>query len=63
MFYSRLSRRRAEVRLAILLLWASGIACSKPDSEGAPEPAGGAITLWTDSTELFMIELPPIGDP
>lgn len=21
---------------------------------GAPEPAGGAITLWTDSTELFM---------
>ena len=29
--------------------------CSKSsDSEPAPEPAGGAITLWTDSTELFM---------
>lgn len=24
------------------------------ESEGAAEPAGGAITLWTDSTELFM---------
>lgn len=32
-------------------------ACSGPDSDTATEadePAGGVITLWTDSTELFM---------
>jgi len=36
-------------------------ACSRSDpadgagtATDAPEPAGGAITLWTDSTELFM---------
>jgi cobalt-zinc-cadmium efflux system membrane fusion protein len=54
MSYSRLSPRHAEVRLAVLVLSAFGLACSKPDNEGASEPAGGAITLWTDSTELFM---------
>src|SRR5215203_810250 len=31
------------------------VACSgSKDSSSASEPAGGAITLWTDSTELFM---------
>ena len=34
-------------------------ACARGDAEdqaggGSGEPAGGAITLWTDSTELFM---------
>src|SRR5687767_13668043 len=42
-------------RTGALLLGLLGVACSKSDdaSESA-EPAGGAITLWTDSTELFM---------
>jgi membrane fusion protein, heavy metal efflux system len=32
------------------------VACGKRDAAdaAAAEPAGGAITLWTDSTELFM---------
>lgn len=30
------------------------IACSRGGDEAKSEPAGGAITLWTDSTELFM---------
>lgn len=42
--------------------FASGIAtvlalagCSKATTDAPPaEPAGGAITIWTDSTELFM---------
>jgi membrane fusion protein, heavy metal efflux system len=38
---------------AILAL--SILACSKKDSSAEKaEPAGGAITVWTDSTELFM---------
>jgi membrane fusion protein, heavy metal efflux system len=46
------------------LLTLAPAACSKKDGAGATgaagaaaaggEPAGGAITLWTDSTELFM---------
>jgi cobalt-zinc-cadmium efflux system membrane fusion protein len=41
----------------IALLFAAG--CRSGTAEGAPakadaEPAGGAITQWTDSTELFM---------
>jgi cobalt-zinc-cadmium efflux system membrane fusion protein len=38
---------------AISLVWA----CTRggsADGTTAPEPAGGAITLWTDSVELFM---------
>ena len=33
------------------------IACSKgsgTSDPATPAPAGGAVTLWTDSTELFM---------
>jgi membrane fusion protein, heavy metal efflux system len=32
------------------------VACGEAESEGtaAAAPAGGAVTLWTDSTELFM---------
>jgi len=38
-----------------LLLGLLAVACSNEDSGSEPaEPAGGAITLWTDSTELFM---------
>ena len=44
--------------LLSLLVTLSVVACGKGgtdnDKEGAAEPAGGAITLWTDSTELFM---------
>ena len=39
--------------LALTLAALVVAACSK-DTEVAAEPAGGAITLWTDSTELFM---------
>lgn len=55
--------RRALVTLAALL-YASG-ACATGDATDAAaaadaaEPAGGAITLWSDSTELFM-EHPPL---
>src|SRR5688500_14098345 len=38
-----------------LLLGLLAVACSNEDSGSEPaEPAGGVITLWTDSTELFM---------
>jgi membrane fusion protein, heavy metal efflux system len=45
--------------LIVTLLVVLGGACSKPSAAAgeptvAAEPAGGAITLWTDSTELFM---------
>jgi membrane fusion protein, heavy metal efflux system len=51
------SGRRALVTLTALL-FSSG-ACTRGDATdaaatGTAEPAGGAITLWTDSTELFM---------
>lgn len=47
------------VRALPSLLLVVALACND-DASGttadgtAPEPAGGAITLWTDSTELFM---------
>lgn len=38
-----------------LVLAATLAACARTNDEAAvSEPAGGAITLWTDSTELFM---------
>ena len=52
-------QRRLAVAIAVALLGA-GTACRSNDAESVPEedapagPAGGAITLWTDSTELFM---------
>lgn len=54
---------RARVHALGLLLLVSAVACGKSPAgtagsdsaaASAPEPAGGAITLWTDSTELFM---------
>lgn len=44
--------------LSALTLLATLTACSA-DEEPGPGPAGGAITRWTDSTELFM-EHPPL---
>lgn len=49
--------RWAHVALAGVLLALAG--CSRGDANdaeasSAAEPAGGAITIWTDSTELFM---------
>ena len=38
--------------VAIMAVLASCSAGEKTSTE--PEPAGGAVTLWTDSTELFM---------
>lgn len=43
----------------ILIVWLLIAACDGENKDGnsdgeAPEAAGGAITLWTDSTELFM---------
>jgi RND family efflux transporter MFP subunit len=44
--------------LTPLLLGVGLLACGEPENSAAEapaaEPAGGAITLWTDSTELFM---------
>jgi ABC-type glycerol-3-phosphate transport system substrate-binding protein len=44
------------VLMALLLVSTacSGNGSSTADSATIAEPAGGAITLWTDSTELFM---------
>ncbi|MGZ8470071.1 MAG: efflux RND transporter periplasmic adaptor subunit [Gemmatirosa sp.] len=56
--YSTTPPRRAHVALAVVLLALA--ACSRGDAKdaaetsAAAEPAGGAITRWTDSTELFM---------
>jgi membrane fusion protein, heavy metal efflux system len=45
-----LSVRSLTVATAMLMA-----ACSRPGKpDAASEPAGGAITIWTDSTELFM---------
>jgi RND family efflux transporter MFP subunit len=46
---------RAIHRSIRLVLVALALGCGRAgDGAGEPEPAGGAITLWTDSTELFM---------
>src|SRR5687767_16029060 len=43
------------LRLTAAVFAAVAIACSRGNDGGREaEPAGGAITLWTDSTELFM---------
>ncbi len=47
----------AVVVVAAVTLLGFGTACRTGDAETASEddaPAGGSITLWTDSTELFM---------
>lgn len=42
-------------RLGLFALVCALTACGGENEDaGAGEPAGGAITLWTDSTELFM---------
>jgi RND family efflux transporter MFP subunit len=38
----------------LLAALAAFIGCGDKQSDEAAEPAGGAITIWTDSTELFM---------
>lgn len=40
--------------LAVSLLGACAQGGEQGDPPGGSEPAGGAVTLWTDSTELFM---------
>ena len=47
---------RATVLVALALLAACGDRGSADGetTQGPAEPAGGAITIWTDSTELFM---------
>ena len=53
-------RRRAAPMRLVALLVAIGACASDTDRAGdstgaeGSEPAGGAVTLWTDSTELFM---------
>jgi cobalt-zinc-cadmium efflux system membrane fusion protein len=54
--HTKLRRFRA---LTLACTTATGVAagCAEnqaPEADGTGEPAGGAITLWTDSTELFM---------
>ena len=52
----QMTRNGMPVTLILTALFVTGaIACSKAGDEATgSEPAGGAITLWTDSTELFM---------
>jgi membrane fusion protein, heavy metal efflux system len=50
-------RMTRAARLAVMASITSSaiVACNRDGAEDVPlEPAGGAITLWTDSTELFM---------
>lgn len=62
LLHSRSARPTMSAVAALLLLLLSATACTRSGSPsangtsaaGAAEPAGGAITLWTDSTELFM---------
>jgi len=58
---ARTQFHRHHVVAALMVLATLALcACQRGDAAGAPEaaaeaePAGGAITLWTDSTELFM---------
>lgn len=41
-------------RLALTLPLLAGLAACSANEESGSAPAGGAITRWTDSTELFM---------
>jgi membrane fusion protein, heavy metal efflux system len=45
-------RRRGALSLAATLMVLAG--CRDNGASEASEPAGGAVTIWTDSTELFM---------
>ena len=49
-------RTLATIVLVATLLGGCGPGSGQADqaADGAAEPAGGAVTLWTDSTELFM---------
>ncbi len=55
-FAHQLPRLLAPALLGPILLAACGQGHTHEDEAagGAAEPAGGAVTLWTDSTELFM---------
>src|SRR5215207_11742143 len=54
------ARSASRTLAAMVALVLAANACRSGTAEGAPaakavaEPAGGAITQWTDSTELFM---------
>lgn len=53
----RFIRRRFEAACTVGLAAMALGACNKPSTAVDPaggQPAGGAVTLWTDSTELFM---------
>jgi cobalt-zinc-cadmium efflux system membrane fusion protein len=46
----------ATIPLLAIVAW-TAVACGRGEATGTPAdaaPAGGAVTLWTDSTELFM---------
>jgi len=48
------TRRFGYPILPVTFILLIAAACASEDSSPEAEPAGGAITLWTDSTELFM---------
>lgn len=52
-----MKRARASIRLHTIILSTlllAGCGSDESETEAVSEPAGGAITRWTDSTELFM---------
>jgi membrane fusion protein, heavy metal efflux system len=42
------------MRCLVMTASIAGLGCNREGDAAPAEPAGGAITLWTDSTELFM---------
>jgi cobalt-zinc-cadmium efflux system membrane fusion protein len=52
----QMTMNRGHLASVVTVVFVTGaMACSKAGDEATrSEPAGGAITLWTDSTELFM---------
>ena len=48
------SRARVLASRSFLALTIVAAGCARKDDATANGPAGGAITIWTDSTELFM---------
>ncbi len=46
--------RNAAIAMTVAVVCAASGCASRPDDSRSTAPPGGSVTLWTDSTELFM---------